>query len=235
MLAENVKGIDQELAGLRLLGRGLMERLGQAASSSEAARLGRAYAQLTSRMTDLVSQEQAIKEVSGTSQIERTLAYWSHCWSKDNESLLHVDPQDGSELSTRSLVEETASLRVVLRRTLQLALQAQDNQEYARLVDLFGYGCMRLVRLLKSKLVETELLQKAIDEAMFAAIDIVLAEIEEEKALEKEGAWVKPEPVPYEELFSPLSLANQDAYFNASEREREAMIERWVEEDRQKG
>jgi hypothetical protein len=51
------------------------------------------------------------------------------------------------------LVEEIASVRLVLRRTFMLAMDCADLDELVRLNNYYGLGCRRLARLLQ---VETQ-------------------------------------------------------------------------------
>jgi hypothetical protein len=60
------------------------------------------------------------------------------------------------ELATQRLEEEVASTRLVLRNILDLALKAGEADEYIHLVDLYGNGCSRLVRMLRGGQVDEE-------------------------------------------------------------------------------
>jgi hypothetical protein len=56
-------------------------------------------------------------------------------------------------LTARALVEEVAAMRLVLRNTLDLAGEARQNgaiAEYIHLVDIYGKGCNRLLRLMRA-------------------------------------------------------------------------------------
>jgi hypothetical protein len=59
------------------------------------------------------------------------------------------DSEDESKATSRRLVEEISGMRHVLRNTLELAMAAQESRAYLRLVENYGSGCVRLVRLLK--------------------------------------------------------------------------------------
>jgi hypothetical protein len=62
---------------------------------------------------------------------------------------MEVDPE--LEVTARLLVEEIATVRYVLRNTYRLALEAQATDELVRLVELYGSGCIRLLRMLKAE------------------------------------------------------------------------------------
>jgi hypothetical protein len=50
-----------------------------------------------------------------------------------------------------ALVHQGASLRLVLRRAFALASEAHTVREQVRYTDIYGQGCVRLVRLLKAE------------------------------------------------------------------------------------
>ncbi len=54
------------------------------------------------------------------------------------------------ELTAHRLEEEIAGVRFNLRNTLFLAKQAETEEEYIHLVDLYSKGCSRLVRMLRT-------------------------------------------------------------------------------------
>jgi hypothetical protein len=60
-----------------------------------------------------------------------------------------VEP--GLAVTDRRLVEEIASLRCVLRRTLALAQEAGDGRTAVSLAEIYGQGCTRLARLLRAE------------------------------------------------------------------------------------
>ena len=72
-------------------------------------------------------------------------------------------------LSNRRLVEEIAAVRYSLRRVLALALESEDTAEYVHLVEIYGNGCLRLVRLLKREGRELDRLESYVRELVDAA------------------------------------------------------------------
>jgi hypothetical protein len=72
-------------------------------------------------------------------------------------------------LSNRRLVEEIAAVRYSLRRVLALALESEGTAEYVHLVEIYGNGCLRLVRLLKKEGGEQDRLESYVRELVDAA------------------------------------------------------------------
>lgn len=60
----------------------------------------------------------------------------------------HQESEAGLDPAARGVAEEVAATRLVLRNTFAQASQAQFAPDLIRLVDLYGLGCVRLVRLL---------------------------------------------------------------------------------------
>ena len=79
-------------------------------------------------------------------------------------------------ITTRRLVEEIASLRYMLRNVLGLALQTQAVPVFIRLVEIYGRGCARLVRMLKREGSDHGRLERYLWEAIDQARDEVLKE-----------------------------------------------------------
>lgn len=52
---------------------------------------------------------------------------------------------------SRCLAEEIATVRYMLRNVLELARETQELPETIRLVEIYGNGCVRLVRMLKKE------------------------------------------------------------------------------------
>ena len=73
----------------------------------------------------------------------------------------------------RALEEEIAGTRLVLRNTLELAMQAGGVDEYIYLVNIYSSGCSRLVRLLRAGQVGDERLLNYFREQVLRAIDEV--------------------------------------------------------------
>ncbi|MCK5315462.1 MAG: hypothetical protein KAJ53_10080, partial [Anaerolineales bacterium] len=74
----------------------------------------------------------------------------------------------------RRLVEEIAALRYMLRNVLGLALGTQALPGFIRLVDIYGSGCARLVRMLKREESDHRRLERYLRQAIDRALDAVL-------------------------------------------------------------
>jgi hypothetical protein len=64
----------------------------------------------------------------------------------------------------------------VLRNVLALALETQDVTEYVYFVEIYGIGCVRLVRMLKKQRGDQDRLQRYLQELIDAALQEVLRE-----------------------------------------------------------
>jgi integrase len=195
VLAEDIHGIEEAFAGLHLLGRGLLERQAQASSTSEMARLGDAYTLTASRLGEMRrveremaggeqgSRERASRIESVLDGLVRSEASQGRLTTRE-AVLADLRAQamgGGAELAitAQALEEAVASIRLVLRNTLDLALQAGSVDEYIYLVNIYSSGCSRLVRLLRDGQVDDERLISYIREQILLAI----AEVSREKHL----------------------------------------------------
>jgi site-specific recombinase XerD len=194
VLAENIQGIDEAFVGLRLLGRGLLERHAQAASASAMARLGDAYTLTASRLAGMLKTgNEMAQEKSGsqekTAMLENFLDGAVRFEAGQGRPttrqavLAELEAQAlgaGAELglAAHRLEEEIASTRLILRNTLSLALQAGDADEYIHLVEIYSSGCSRLVHMLQRGHVGQDRLINYIREQILRAIDEVAKEMD---------------------------------------------------------
>jgi len=79
-------------------------------------------------------------------------------------------------VAARRLVEEIAAMRYVLRRTFRLAMETRETPEYVRLVEIYGSGCTRLVRLLKMEENNNDRWESTFNEQVEQAIKEISAE-----------------------------------------------------------
>ncbi len=77
---------------------------------------------------------------------------------------------------TRRMLEEIAALRYMLRNVLELALGTQALPVFIRLVEIYGRGCARLVRMLKREGSDHIRLERYLRQAFDQALDAVLEE-----------------------------------------------------------
>ena len=161
VLAEDVHGVEAELTGLRLLSRGLMALQAQGRSSRELSQLAQAYSLTAQRLATMITAEKQLEQGSQQSDwAENFLAALDGFaaangqppWSPDlRAEACSGDPDLAA--GSRRLDEEIASMRLVLRTTLDLAGQAEQQGqvgEYIHLVDVYSQACNRLMRLLRA-------------------------------------------------------------------------------------
>ena len=96
--------------------------------------------------------------------------------SARNGAGLGVEPEVA--MAARCLVEEIATVRYMLRNVLGLALQTQEMAETIRLVEIYGSGCARLVRMLKKEGSNQGRLERYLREAFDEAVRAVAQEWE---------------------------------------------------------
>jgi len=161
VLAEDVHGVEAELTGLRLLSRGLMALQAQGRSSRELSQLAQAYSLTAQRLATMITAEKQLEQGSQQSDwAENFLAALDGFaaangqppWSPDLRAEAHSGDPDLAA-GSRRLDEEIASMRLVLRTTLDLASQAEQQGqvgEYIHLVDVYSQACNRLMRLLRA-------------------------------------------------------------------------------------
>jgi hypothetical protein len=173
VLREDIRGLEEEIVGLRMLGRGMLERQGRAARKQEAAQLGEAYSLTAFRLGEVIRAE-------GELTAERESDRWAEEVMERLSQVmveLGIEPtaeaaQEKSELEAgaRRVVEEIAAMRYCLRNTFRLALETEETREYIRYAEIYSSGCMRLAKLLRMERGEANRqkanLNKMVDEAI---------------------------------------------------------------------
>ena len=157
VLAEDIQGIEEEIAGLRSLARGLVARLKEARRSREKAQLADTHSRAASRVAEMIGAEkQLVKDGEEDTWSDDFLAGMDKMAIKEGEEPVSEQVRAqalGGEpeltMNSRSLAEEIATIRYTLRNVLELARETQEVPVYIRLVEIYGNGCVRLVRLLK--------------------------------------------------------------------------------------
>jgi hypothetical protein len=93
--------------------------------------------------------------------VQDTLTMLDNAWAEDLEEgdelpseqfwreLAESDPE--LQASSRRLTEEIATIRVVLRRLYDLAIDTQEVNELVGYANKYGQGCLRLLNLLKGE------------------------------------------------------------------------------------
>jgi hypothetical protein len=150
VLKENIHGMEAEIGCLRKLMRGLLER------EEDEARLAEAYSKSAHRLGELVASDEIVRKGTKNSWAQEMLDMLDRAAINDGDP--PVSPRvleevfgitsDGMEIKG-VVAGEIATCRLLLRNVYRRAMQGVGADEYVRLVDLYGMGCVRLARLLK--------------------------------------------------------------------------------------
>jgi hypothetical protein len=186
VLAEDIQGIEEEIAGLRRLARGLVAKLKAARSNKEIGQLADTHSLAASRLAELIEAEKQLAKdgkedtwaEEALARLDKALINWGEKPVSEavRAEALGVEPE--LAMAARRLVEEIAAVRYMLRNVLGLALQTQETPGYIRLVEIYGSGCARLVRMLKKEGSNQGRLERYIQEAIDAAVRTVSQEWE---------------------------------------------------------
>ena len=178
VLAENLQGMEEEIVGMRILARGLLERQGQARNDQEAAQLWQAYTLAAYRLGEIIKVERELAESEEASQWEDDLLAMLDRMAIETgrEPVSNGVRKEGlrgePELAaaSRRLVEEIASMRYVLRNVFRLAIEAEEMRKHICLVEIHSNGCERLVKLLRMDRADTDRLGAYLREGIDQAI-----------------------------------------------------------------
>jgi len=166
ILAEKIEGLEEEVAGLRVLARGLVERQERARNRQEYMQLWGAYSMTTQRLKMVIQVEKALAEagkegLQWVADVEEMTAKLMELEVEvDGDAPLRrmdykeeEEPEalEGLELGARRLAEEIAVSRYMLRNLFQRAMEVEETGEYVRMVELYGAGCVRLVKMLQAE------------------------------------------------------------------------------------
>jgi hypothetical protein len=159
VLVEGIQGIEEEIAGLRKLARGLLAKQKTAVTSREAAQLANAHTRAAWRLAEIIEADKQLdrgdKAQSWADDFLRALDRVAlKMGEKPVGEKARAEMLAGAadlSLVTRRLAEEIASVRYMLRKVLELALQSEGVGNYVRMVEIYGSGCLRLVRMLKKE------------------------------------------------------------------------------------
>ena len=188
VLAESVRGMDDEITGLRMVNRVLLEMQERATDRVEVALLSDAYTLAAARLSEMITADEKMKKSREKGNwAEEFLGRLARRSAADGDAELYIEREKaralgrgaGLAVNARRLAEEIAGTRVALRRTFQMVMECEDGREKARLAGIYGNGCNRLVRLLKLEGDEQSRLRVYLNEA----IDRAITEIYEEWGL----------------------------------------------------
>jgi hypothetical protein len=184
VIAEDIQGIEEEIAGLRRLARGLVARQKEARSGKEIAQLTDTHTRAASRVAEMIAaEEQMAKDGEEDDWAEKMLEMLDGMALSDGEEPVSEEIRAaarGSEpelgIAARRLVEEIATTRYMLRNVLAAALETEELADYLRMVEIYGGGCVRLVRMLKREKRDHGQLTRYLEEGIDQAIREVLME-----------------------------------------------------------
>jgi integrase len=161
VLEEAVEGLDDELVGLRVLGRGLLEWEAGGAGTRDAVQLWEAYMLTALRLGVMIKMERGLetrgKEEGGTEEDVRIFVErMNENWEREGEPTrmnweairqkVHKDGNVGP--ASRQMAEEIAAMRYVLRNVFRRAVEEKNIREHIRLVEIYSSGCVRLAKML---------------------------------------------------------------------------------------
>ena len=161
-----------------MVARGLLAGQIGALGSKLVAQLADEHSRAAARLAELIDFERNLEQDDeGDSWAEDVLA------ALDRVAVM-TDTEPNSEeiraqvlgkdadlaLSNRRLVEEIAAVRYSLRRVLAFAVEIDGLAEYVYLVEIYGNGCSRLVRLLKREGRDQDRLADNMRETLHATI-----------------------------------------------------------------
>jgi site-specific recombinase XerD len=162
ILAQDIQGMEEEFAGLRMLSRRLFNAQTEAESDERAALLADTYTQAAARLGQ-ISREERERGARSEDQSEEdqwvqdSLTILDNLWAEDLEELPSeqfwrelAESDSEMEATSRWLTEEIASIRLVLRNLYDLAMGTEEVKALVRYSDKYGQGCIRLTRLLKA-------------------------------------------------------------------------------------
>ena len=187
MVAQDIQGMGEEIAGLRDLGRLLIEMQRQAVDAAELAALIDIYSLSAVRLGEMVQAQKEIQERRPEdSWAEQLLAVLVESARRDGEDIdidtareMALAGDADAQSAALRLMEEIAATRLGLRRAYHLVMQSDDVHDRIHLVDIYGRACHRLSRLLKMDGVELSRLEAIMNDL----IEQVTAEVAEEFGL----------------------------------------------------
>lgn len=146
VMAENIHGMQQEIACLRSLMNLILEHHGDEAGLVDS------YTRAASRLAELIKVAELVKEHKKDSWAYETLDDLDRIAASLGQPPCSQQIRDqamGLSSSTGHVAVEIASIRLLLRNLYRWAMQEVNPHAYLHLVDLYGSGCVRLAKLLK--------------------------------------------------------------------------------------
>ncbi len=182
--AQDIRGVDTELANLRRLMQGVIDRHIDEAGALDV------YSNSGFRLGRLVTFSERATNESDDTWVQEMLRVLSdvaleHGMPDPTIGLIAGSSSDSQEdLDTGCFDREIATLRWMLGNVYLRAMSGVSDHEYLRLLDLYGVGCMRLLRMLSALSTHpsgqlASLLNRTIDQA--------IAEVYKEHQVQKEN------------------------------------------------
>lgn len=176
ILREEIQGVEEQIIGMRLLGRELQERMERAGDRKKAVRLGQAYTLSARRLADLIQTEGRLVEKKDP-WVENVLAMVDRVAIQMGEEPVseaaRAEALGGAadlSMTSRRLVEEIAATRYVLRNTLKLAMETREDEEFMHVVEIYSIGCNRLLGLLRTGMGDGDRLKVYVRQAIETAM-----------------------------------------------------------------
>jgi integrase len=181
---EGAHGMDQEVARLRELMRGMLSRDMERRGAMEM------YLLSAQRLSMLISATEKPEKPEEAAWVEQTLAkidemaamLGTHGMGEAVRNEVFGTSSDG-EGQAGKVAEVVATVRLMLRNIYRRAEAGVGDEEYLRLVNLYGVGCDRLKRLLAVEGNDAERLRRYVQESFAEAI----------RQLWEDKPWEKPE------------------------------------------
>jgi hypothetical protein len=192
VMTEDIQGIEEEIAGLRMLARGIVRKQKEAFASfdtaqyrgREAMQAAEVHSRAAARVVEMVAAEKQLKEGGQEDTwtevfLEKMDKIAMKMGKAPVSEAVRREAQKGDPelgIDTRCLAEEIATVRYMLRNVLKAALECEELADYMRMVEIYGSGCVRLVRMLKRERADSGRLRRYID----GEIDKAVRELNQE-------------------------------------------------------
>ena len=171
VMAENIRGVDEEIRCFQELMRGMLGR------EDDEGRMMEAYSQAVRRMQELMKANKPAKDSKKAREVEERLAGLDAKMNEEDSMpmsewyRLRARGLDPNALEGEGTVNEmVATMRVMLRNIHRRAMEEVDGREYLHLVDLYGNGCVRLARMVRTDEDEYARIEKLINDDIDDAI-----------------------------------------------------------------
>jgi site-specific recombinase XerD len=158
ILKESIEDIEEQIVGMRILERKLVEKQEQAKNRQEAAMLIEACSLAAFSTGELIKAE---KELVGKNKDSKwkedflaglsRVSIWMGKGPVTEEMLLKEarGGKPGTDTTSRRTEEEIGTMRYLMRNVHKWACETEDTGELVRMVGLYSTGCGKLVKLLK--------------------------------------------------------------------------------------